>query len=170
MKTHRFCEGSQCEFQPAGYSQCIYDGGDPAPGCACACEGVGGVVPGAACDPLGEACPDTPETSQECEPNLQNDGWACVPQYAGTSPAYGDECWPEDSPAVACTGETICLPADGLGVAGCDGGEGGGCCTQLCDLTLGGDSACPDEGQVCAQFYDGQPPEGYEHVGVCRLE
>lgn len=165
-----FASDAFCEYQPVGFTQCVYDGaGESALGCDCICEGIGGVVPGSACDPLGEACPDTTETTQECEPNLQNDGWACVPQYAGTSPQYGDECWPEDSPTVACTGETICLPAEGLGVAGCDGGEGGGCCTQLCDLTLGGEGSCPDEGQVCSQFYEGQPPAGYEHVGVCRL-
>ena len=164
-----FASDAFCEYQPAEFSQCFYGEGELAPGCACVCEGLGGVVPGAECDPF-DGCPDTTETSQECEPNPQNDGWVCVPQYAGTSPGYGDECWPEDSPSVACTGETICLPAEDLGVAGCDGGEGGGCCTQLCDLTLGGGVPCPDDGQVCAPFYgDAEPPTGYEHVGVCRL-
>lgn len=119
------------------------------------------------CDPLAEACPDANETAQECEPNAANDGWACVPQNAGTSPGYGDECWPTDSPAIACTGETICLPVEGLGVAGCDGGEGGGCCTQLCHVD-GDGTECPDEDQVCVPYYD-LAPAGYEHVGVCRI-
>ena len=101
---------------------------------------------------------------------MQNDGWRCVPQESGTSPAYGDECWPEDSPGVACTGDTICLPSEGLGVAGCDGGEGMGCCTQLCSLAMSDDESCPDEGQVCTPFYgEAQPPAGYEDVGVCRV-
>ncbi len=127
--------------------------------------------PAESCDPLGDPCPNTQGASQECEPTADGESWSCVPQFAGTSPTYGDECWPEDSPSVACTGETICLPADGLGVAGCDGGEGGGCCTQLCDLTLGEGNPCPDEGQFCRPFYgDEQPPAGYEHVGVCQLD
>ena len=159
-----------CEYQPVGYQQCFYDGfGEVEPGCDCVCEGLGGSVPGGDCDPLGDACPDTAKTSQECEPNAANDGWACVPQNAGTSPTYGDDCWPEDSPLVACTGQNICLPVDGLGVAGCDGGEGGGCCTMLCDL-FDDFNPCPDEGQLCAPFYEeGAAPEGYDHVGVCQL-
>lgn len=158
-----------CGQEPVGFTQCFYDGfGENAPGCDCVCEGLGGTVPGAECDPLGDACPDTPKTSQECEPDGTGETWSCVPQNAGTSPGYGDECWPEDSPLVACTGQTTCLEADGLGVAGCDGGEGGGCCTMLCDL-FDDFNPCPDEGQFCAPFYAEDAPEGYEHVGVCRL-
>lgn len=159
----------ECGQEPVGFTQCSYDGfGENPPGCDCVCEGLGGTAPGAQCDPLGDACPDTPETSQECEPDGTGTSWSCFPQNAGTSPAYGDECWPEDSPTVACTGQTICLDAEGLGVEGCDGGEGGGCCTMLCDLFDDFDP-CPDEGQVCAPFYADDVPEGYEHVGVCRL-
>ena len=127
-----------------------------------------GTEPGGACDPLGEPCPTT-DTSQECEPNAANDGWICVPQYAGTSPQYGDECWPEDQPEVACTEQTVCLSADDAAIASCDGGEGGGCCTQLCDLT--DPAPCPDaaNGQMCLPYYGDDPvPEGYEHVGICR--
>ncbi len=156
-----------CGAAVLDYEECRYDGSDAAP-CACLCEGLGG-SDAEPCNPLGTACPDAQGTSQECEPTASGESWICVPQFAGTSPGYGDECWPEDSPAVACTGQTICLPAEGLGVADCDGGDGGGCCTQLCDLDAG--ASCPDDGQICSPFYtDGDAPVGYERVGVCRLE
>jgi|GEM_PF-1794823 len=161
-----------CGYEPADYPMCDFDGvgADLPPECACICEGLGGGVAAQACDPLGDPCPDTAETSQECEPNPQGDGWVCAPQYAGTSPGYGDDCWPEDAPAGACFADTTCLPNEGLGVADCDGGEGGGCCAQLCDLSLDTGVPCPDEGQLCIPFYgEADPPEGYEHVGVCRL-
>lgn len=164
-----FSAGSPCGSSLPDYSECRYDGSDTAP-CECLCQGLGGIG-SRSCDPLlGPACPNSLGSSQECEPNPQNDGWACAPQSAGTSPVYGDECWPEDSPGVACTGDTICLPAEGLGVAGCDGGEGMGCCTQLCSLAMSGDDSCPDEGQECTPFYgEAEAPEGYEDIGVCRL-
>lgn len=167
--TFEWFASSVCGSEPVGFSQCLYDGANEVePGCGCVCEGLGGGVPGVECDPLGDACPDTSTVSQECEPNATGESWSCFPQNAGTSPSYGDECWPEDSPSVACTGQNICLDADGLGVAGCDGGEGGGCCTMLCDL-FDDFNPCPDEGQVCAPFYADDVPEGYEHVGICRL-
>ena len=132
----------------------------------------GGPAGGQVCDPLsdpdGEPCPPT-DTAQECEPNAAGDGWSCVPQYAGTSPLYGDECWLEDQPVVACTFDTVCMPTEAVGAASCSGSEGGGCCTQICDLTAGDDCPDADLGQTCVPFYD-EPPAGYEHVGVCLVD
>jgi hypothetical protein len=165
-----FATDGLCEYQPVDFSQCTYDSpGESAPGCNCTCENLGGFIPGASCDPLGDPCPNAGDVPQECEPNAADDGWSCVPQHAGTSPDYGDDCWPKDQPLGACQGQNTCLPADGLGVADCDGGEGGGCCTMLCDL-FDDVNPCPDPDQVCASYYgEGDAPAGYENVGVCRL-
>ncbi len=160
---------SLCGSAFLDYDECVYDESDAAP-CECLCQGLGGIGSDT-CDPLGVACPSSFGGLQECEPSAGGESWRCAPQETETNPTYGDECTPDFAPDVACLGETICLPAEGLGVAGCDGGEGGGCCTQICDLTLGEGNPCPDEGQVCQPFYgDEPPPEGYEHVGVCKLD
>ncbi|MGH1342593.1 MAG: hypothetical protein ACRBN8_13615 [Nannocystales bacterium] len=150
------------------YFECHYDDSDPGP-CECLCQGLGGIG-SQECDPFGPACPNSLGSAQECEPVVAGDPWSCFPQDDGTSPTYGDECSLEGAPLAACAGLTTCLPAEGLGVSGCDGGEGGGCCAQLCDHTLDIADVCPDEGQVCQPFYEeDQAPAGYEHVGVCRL-
>ena len=154
-----------CSFAVQAFDTCLF--GIPnfplGPACECTCEGLGGII----CEPRFGACTDGADGGpQECEPTPENDGWSCVPQTAGTSPAYGQACSPEDSPAVACEGDTICLPAAGLGIAGCDGTEAGGCCAQLCSVDL---DDCPEVEQVCTPYYEGDAPAGYENLGVCRL-
>jgi hypothetical protein len=48
--------------------------------------------------------------------------------------------------------------------------EGAGCCAAFCDLGLG-DAQCEGlPGTSCVPFFEnGEPPPGYEHVGVCIL-
>ncbi len=163
-----FSSFSTCGSAFVDYDECRYDDSDPEP-CPCLCQGLGGSGT-ELCDPLGVTCPNSFGWPQECGPIAEGDGWRCTPQETESNPVYGDDCRPGVAPEIACAGEAICRPAEGLGVAGCDGGEDGGCCTQLCDLTLGEGVSCPDEGQSCQPFYgDEPPPEGYEHVGVCRL-
>lgn len=158
---------TQCGYDLVGYAACVYEGSDDAP-CECLCQGLGGIG-SSNCDPLtGPPCPGT-QLPEQCVPNIQNDGWECAPQEGDPNLGYGDECSLEYSPELACIGATTCLPSEGLGVEGCDGGSEVGCCTQLCSLTAK-DASCPDEGQVCSPFYgEEEPPEGYEDVGVCRL-
>lgn len=157
---------AQCGYDLVGFSDCKYDGSEEAP-CGCLCQGLGGIG-SVDCDPLvGPPCPGTPAAPWECVPTPQNDAWECIPQE-GDPLGYGDECSLEQ-PYLACLRGTTCLPPEGLGIAECDGGDGAGCCAQLCSLTEE-DASCPDEGQICSPFYgEAEPPEGYEDLGVCRL-
>jgi hypothetical protein len=45
-----------------------------------------------------------------------------------------------------------------------------GCCSEYCDLKIGGDDCSGAPQQECVPFFDAdKAPPGYEDVGVCSI-
>ena len=111
-----------------------------------------------ACDPIVQDCPE----GQACYPVAED--WVCGPDASGEMGTYGDPC----EFINVCDPGLMCL--DASATPNC---EGGGCCTEVCDITdPAGDAQCtgaPD-GQICQPWYEeGTAPPGYEDVGACVL-
>ncbi len=109
------------------------------------------------CDPLLQDCE---LMGYACYPVDDDAVWACFPDASGEMGAFGDFC-EFDYP-------NVCDP--GLACADPDRFETcnpiAGCCAQLCDLDS---PTCPIR-WTCISYYEGAPPLGYEHVGVCAWQ
>lgn len=108
------------------------------------------------CDPLTPSCPN----GQICLPS--NDGlFLCDVDASGDQGAYGDEC----AFVNVCDQGLYC--AAGQAVPGC---KSAGCCTEYCDLAVGGAGCSGAPQQECVPYYDpGTAPPGYENVGLCSI-
>ncbi len=108
------------------------------------------------CDPLTPSCPQ----GQICLPS--NGGlFLCDVDASGDQGAYGDEC----AFVNVCDPGLFC--AAGQAVPGC---ESAGCCTEYCDLEVGGEGCSGAPEQQCVAYYDpGAAPPGYENVGICAV-
>ena len=105
------------------------------------------------CDPLAQDCPP----DERCVPDSGgHDGfWECVPASSGDG-QYGDPCSLHCAQGLACVGSKY--------VPGC---QADSCCTPWCSTST--PDPCPGEGQACVPWYDeGDAPEGYEDLGLCR--
>jgi len=107
------------------------------------------------CDPLADDCAD----GQTCAPDPESGGFLCFdsPDQDG---GQGQSC---ENPTTCAPG-LACSPGDQ--VLDCPETA---CCTAFCDTTSG--EPCPgaDMGVTCEPFYDEDPPQGLETVGVCVL-
>jgi hypothetical protein len=102
------------------------------------------------CDPLLQDCVD----GDGCYP--LGDFFACYPAGAG---AYGDAC----ESATDCDPGRFC--ADATSVPGC---MASGCCSSLCDVSVGDPDAACGAGQSCVTWYvEGTAPPELENVGGC---
>lgn len=96
---------------------------------------------------------------QDCEP-----GFACHWTSAEFTCVATTEDLALGEPCEAlndCAQGLACLP--GNLTPNCAGDS---CCASYCDLSM---PSCDQMGTQCAPFFDGQPPAGYEDVGVCVL-
>ena len=108
-----------------------------------------------ACDPLTPSCP----MGQICLPG--QGVFICDVDASGDMGAYGDDC----AFVNVCDTGLFCAPSQS--VPGC---ETAGCCSEYCDLKLGGDACSGAPQQECVPFFDaGKAPPGYEDVGVCSI-
>lgn len=111
-------------------------------------------VPG--CNPLEQDCAQ----GNGCYPIAES--WGCVPDASGAQGEYADECLFVN----VCDPGLVCLSS--AAVPGC---SGGGCCSEVCDTSLG-DEQCSgaEQGQTCQAWYSpGTAPAGFETVGACAL-
>lgn len=117
------------------------------------------------CDPLAAECP----TGHACLPSQGSSAaFVCIPTSPANAGAAGDPCYaPTEgcpgSSCYQCTNETICLPPLEYGPA-CEADNG--CCTEYCDLTLGG---CTDPLHECLPYFFPGLAERYPNVGLCGL-
>jgi hypothetical protein len=190
------CVPHQSDGGLYGTNKCVPVLGDGAPGEPCTpgtaeetddCDASsvcwylgesGGVVSGT-CQPLCTGSPEQPSCPDGwycsdygddvryicewmCDPIAQNcaDGEACYGSNtedflclnAGNRPA-GEWC----SYTNDCAPGVLCLPT-------CAGES---CCTGICDLELGNAQCDAVPGTECVSLYEGQPPAGFENVGIC---
>lgn len=107
------------------------------------------------CDPLTPSCP----LGQICLPG--QGVFICDVDASGDMGAYGDEC----AFVNVCDAGLFCAPSQS--VPGC---ETAGCCSEYCDLKIGGDDCSGAPQQECVPFFDAdKAPPGYEDVGVCSI-
>ena len=107
------------------------------------------------CDPLTPSCP----LGQICLPG--QGVFLCDTDASGDMGAYGDEC----AFVNVCDAGLFCAPSQS--VPGC---ESSGCCSEYCDLTMGGANCSGAPQQECVPFFDpGKAPPGYDDVGVCSV-
>jgi len=134
-----------------------------------------------------EQCTGSPENPEcpeahSCQQNANGDLLVCLPWCN----PLADDCDPgfkclafsgsaftcvpsadESGPGEACEFSNSCAPGltclDGEAV-GCDDVQ---CCTAFCDLTAGERNPACDLDQVCTPWFEADPPEGYENLGVC---
>ena len=107
------------------------------------------------CDPLTPSCP----LGQVCLPG--QGAFICDTDASGDMGAYGDEC----AFVNVCDVGLFCAPSQS--VPGC---ESAGCCTEYCDLSIGGAGCSGAPEQECVPFFDpGKAPPGYDDVGVCSV-
>jgi len=107
------------------------------------------------CDPLTPSCP----SGQICIPG--QGVFICDVDASGDMGAYGDEC----AFVNVCDAGLYCAASQA--VPGC---QTAGCCSEYCDLKLGGDECSGAPQQECVPFFDaGTAPPGYEDVGLCSI-
>ncbi len=107
------------------------------------------------CDPLTPSCP----LGQICLPG--QGVFICDTDASGDMGSYGDDC----AFVNVCDTGLFCAPSQS--VPGC---ETAGCCSEYCDLTIGGANCSGAPQQECVPFFDaGMAPPGYEDVGVCSI-
>ncbi len=108
------------------------------------------------CDPLTPSCP----MGQICITGGEMQ-FVCDVDASGDQGGYGDPC----AYVNVCDDGLLCVA--GESVPGC---KTDGCCTEYCDLTVGGETCAGAPEQECAPYYDpGAAPPGYEDVGVCTV-
>lgn len=119
------------------------------------------------CDPLVAECP----TGHACLPAYVVDsGFVCAPTHPANDAATGDPCYaqtegcPPGSWCYQCANETMCLDPLEYG-PGCDGEPDLGCCTEYCDLTVGG---CSNPFHECLPYFP-WASEYYPNAGLCGL-
>ncbi|MEM6990130.1 MAG: hypothetical protein AAF721_06525 [Myxococcota bacterium] len=115
--------------------------------CAAANAGVLAVC-FANCDPLLQNCPN----GDGCY--FAESAFLCSPDVSDPMTGAGDPCsFLNDCPAgTGCVDEAL--------VTGCTSAS---CCAAFCE----DDRDCPNNGQCQPFFGQGQPPMGYENVGLC---
>lgn len=120
------------------------------------CASIEGIVPLClpACDPTAVSCP--PDNG--CA--LVGQVFACRPLQPKQTAGDGEWCtqW------AVCSSGSLCIHGQGLQ---CDALPGQGCCTPLCDLDGGGDTACEDPQRECTPWFPDPAPPPYEHIGAC---
>jgi hypothetical protein len=99
------------------------------------------------CDPVASDCPEGLTCS------WVNEGFNCIPVTDGGSQP-GDPC-----EMAECGPSLVCL--DGAVLPEC---AATACCAQWCSLA---NPVCTWMGTECVSFFEGEPPDGYEDVGVC---
>lgn len=107
------------------------------------------------CDPLGQDC----DAGDTCV--FDGGMFICVEDLSGELGAHGDPC----DYTNACDPGLSCITPEMA--PNCNEA---GCCSTFCDLSA--PNTCPgvNEGEYCVPwFLGGEPPSGYENVGVCAL-
>ena len=105
------------------------------------------------CNPLADDC----DEGEQCVP-IDAD-FRCVAE-ARDPLGYGEPC----ESLVECGSGLVCVNEE---FSPCDGEP---CCTAFCDVSDGDPNpACPDaaSGQICTPWYEDEPPDGFENLGVC---
>lgn len=154
------CDGSsycwdvhEVDGQLVGFCRAFCQGTADAPSCAegtsCLIANEGSInlcIP--TCDPVA------PECAEGLTCAWLNDGYKCT-YVNGSETGLGEPC----DDIGQCGPGLICLMADALPeCAALD------CCGQWCSLSA---PVCDWEGTECVAYFDEDPPEGYEDLGIC---